>query len=240
MSHSNSKNQQKLFITGKMGSGKGAAALWLETNCHAQRWTRTDLMKRLAHSLTDYVGNPDEYIARLFDNKEERDHVREELISYTLDYKEESGKPRRLYQDVTEICQKYDPYCFEKELDERINLVKGVQFSLIDDVRKLSAFEFFTDQGYKSLRIQADERIRKQRMLDRDGYLPSPETFNHSSEIELDSVDNDYTIVNNSNDPKKLIEDLKKVAIDLDLSPVELNDSDVAVFKEAITASKPE
>lgn len=217
------KKATKLFLTGKMGSGKDAATDWFEDNYDVKRWTRTDLMKRLAHSLTDHIDSPDKFLIRLFSDEEERDSLREELIAYSLHYIPEEGKQRRLYQDITEICQKYDPYCFERELDARINLVDS-NFSLIDDVRKLSAFEYFTDRGYKSLCVEATEEVRRARMLKRDGLLPSEETFQHSSETELDNVKHDFVVENNTDNPEDLYEKILVVANTLDLPPkVELD-----------------
>lgn len=234
----NKKNKTKLFITGKMGSGKDAVSLWLEKYYHAQRWTRSDLMKRLSHSLIDYVDNPDQYLIRLFPDEEERNSVRDELIEYSLQYKTEAGKARRLYQDVAEICQAYDPYCFERELDQRIQLVKDVSFSLVDDVRKFSAFEYFQERGYKSLRIEADEKVRRQRILNRDGYLPSAETFNHPSETELDNVPHDYVIKNNTDDIKVLIDQLNPVLEDLGITPLPWDYKEAQIFKQQISKPK--
>jgi len=224
----------KLFITGKMGSGKDSAALWFESKYGAERWTRTDLMKRLAHSLIDHVDNPDQYLERLFPDPEERDAVREELLTYVQTYQPESGKARRLYQDVTEICQKYDPYCFERELDARISLVEDVNFSLVDDVRKLSAFEYFKEKGYMSLRIEANEKVRRQRMLERDGFLPGPEAFAHSSEVELDGVEHDFVVVNEEDDPTKLINQLQEVSSQIGLESIPKEEIDIESFSKAI------
>lgn len=232
-------DQVKLFITGKMGSGKDSAALWFETKYGAERWTRTDLMKRLAHSLIDHVDSPDQYLERLFSDPEELDLVRDELLEYTKTYQPESGKARRLYQDVTEICQKYDPYCFERELDERISLVGENGFSLVDDVRKLSAFEYFKEKGYLSLRIEADEKIRRQRMLERDGFLPGPETFRHPSETELDEIEHDFVVLNESDDPTGLIAQLQEVVTKMGLEPIPEEEIDIESFARAIKMPKP-
>jgi dephospho-CoA kinase len=190
----------KLLITGRMGSGKSLAADYLVERHGAQRWSRTELMKRLAHAIADHVGDPEDVLRRIFPDPAQREEVRQALFSY--DYVEEPGKPRRLYQDITEIRQDFDPVCFEAELEQRIRAVgEGpASFSLIDDVRKRSAFEYFTERGYRSLRIDAPEEIRRQRMLVRDGYLPDEETFQHSSEVELDEVDHEALIVNDSAD----------------------------------------
>jgi hypothetical protein len=160
-------------------------------------------MKLLSHAVVDNGGDLELFLTRLFANEERRADVRDALFSYR--YLEEKGKRRRLYQEITEICQDHDPLCFERELAQRIRSADtSGQFVLIDDVRKLSAFEYFTERGYLSLRIEANRAVRKQRVLSRDGYLPTEEIFNHPSETELDDIPHDFTIENNTNDMKDL------------------------------------
>jgi dephospho-CoA kinase len=201
----------KLLITGMMGSGKGFTAQYLADNHSAVRWSRTELMKRLAHAVVDRVGDPDQLLKRIFDDPYLREEVGEKLFEYGESYLPEPGKPRRLYQDITEICQDYDPLCFEIELEKRIQQVGNVDFSLIDDVRSLAAFEYFTEAGYSSLRVEAKEEIRKQRMLERDGYLPPEDTFTHSSEIELNNIPHDFVLDNNKQDLSEFYNNLERI-----------------------------
>lgn len=197
-----------------MGAGKTWAASYLEREHGAVCWSRTEMMKRLAHSLADHIDSPDQVLERLFSDESAREEVREELLDYISGYQPEpSVKPRRLYQDVAEICQAHDPICFETELEKRIRSslsdeVKRDGFWVIDDVRKEAGFEFFASRGYRPLRIEASERVRKQRIFDRDRYLPSPDVFTHPSETELDRALCEFTISNDS--------DLTEFAAELD------------------------
>lgn len=204
----------RLLITGKMGSGKSFAGDYLATKHGAVCWSRTELMKRLAHSVADYIDAPDPILERIFADPELRAEVRDELFAYSADYEPEPGKPRRLYQDITEICQSYDPLCFERELDARINTVV-CDFSLIDDVRSAAAFDYFAGRGYRSLRIDAPETVCRQRMLDRDGYLPSERTFRHPSETELDDVAHEFTIENDGRDLAEFYRQLDELVMRL-------------------------
>lgn len=203
----------RLMMTGQMGSGKSFAADYLQERYGARRWSRTELMKQLAHAIVDQIGNPDPLLESLFTDPLERSRVRAELLAYR--YQEEPGKPRRLYQDITEICQQHDPLCFERELAERIRKVGEGSFALIDDVRKKSAFDFFADLGYTSLRIAASENKRRERMLERDGYLPDEATFLHPSETELVAVDHDVTIHNEGEDLPAFYTELDDLVIRL-------------------------
>lgn len=191
----------KLLVTGKMGSGKSFGAAYLEREHGASRWSRTELMKRLAHAIVDHIGEPDELLDRLFPDAGERADVRRALLDYALRYEPEPRKPRRLYQDVAQICQEHDPLCFERELEERIRAYGDGDFLLIDDVRSRPAFDYFTERGYRSLRLEAPWEVRRRRIMERDGYLPSPYSLEHRSETELDQVDHDFTITNDGDDP---------------------------------------
>ena len=190
----------RLLMTGKMGSGKSYAADYLRSEHGAMSWSRTELMKRLAHSVADHIGDPDEILFRIFPNDEERCAVRDDLFAYH--HTVEEGKPRRLYQDITEICQEHNPLCFEQELDARIRATGNCSFSLIDDVRKL-------------LRIDASETVRRERMMSRDGYLPSEETFAHISETDLDGIDHAFSIRNDSQDLIGFYGDLDRIVLQL-------------------------
>lgn len=198
-----------------MGSGKSFAANYLEKEHHASRWSRTELMKRLAHAVADHIGSPDELLERIFPDPAQRAEVREELLSYVAHYEPEPGKPRRLYQDITQICQDHDPLCFERELDARIRACGEGEFSLIDDVRSKAAFDYFTERGYRSLRIEAPEEVRLARMLRRDGSLPPKETLEHPSETELDGVPHEFVIHNESSDVEDLYRALDEVLAEI-------------------------
>lgn len=188
----------RLLITGRMGSGKSVAADYLADRHGAVRWSRTELMKRLAHAVADHIDSPDGILERIFPNPDQRAQVRDELLSYVTDYEPEPDKPRRLYQEVTAICQDHDPLCFERELDARIRDV-SCDFSLIDDVRSPAAVDYFAARGYSTLRLEASEEVRKARMRARDGYLPSDAVLNHPSETELDAVEHELVIRNDDN-----------------------------------------
>jgi hypothetical protein len=204
-----------LLMTGAMGAGKSVGADFYVEHRGASRWSRTELMKRLAHALADGVGDPDAILVRIFDDGDDRAEVGHDLLAYIETYEPEFGKPRRLYQDITQICQDRDPLCFEREMAQRIAEAGDAQFCLIDDVRSAASFEFFTGLGYRSIRIDAAEHVRRRRMKERDGYLPSEETFRHPSEIELNDITHDYRIDNNEDDPARLYRRLDDILVEI-------------------------
>jgi predicted kinase len=194
----------KMLLTGEMGSGKSFISAYLTREHGAVRWTRTELMKRLAHAIVDHIGDANEILRKLLPDVDERAEVRNDLLTYARSYRPEPGKPRRLYQDITQICQDVDPLCFERELAQRIDSVGVCDFSLVDDVRSPEAFEFFSQRGYISVRVYAEEEVRKRRIRARDGFLPPDATFEHISETALRDVAHDYTLDNSDDDPAEL------------------------------------
>jgi dephospho-CoA kinase len=196
-----------LMISGKMATGKSLAADYLVNNHHAIRWTRAHLMKKVAHALIDQVGDLERLLVKLFpDNEQTRQEVRYKLLKYAAQYAPEEGKKRRLYQDVTEIIQSFDPLVFERELLAQVENAKrnhqkanpeGRVLILIDDIRSKNAFDFFAEHDYHTIRMEADLSVRRARMLRRDGKLPHPQTLEHPSETELDGVETKYVIINN-------------------------------------------
>lgn len=213
---------RRLMITGKMGSGKSSASTYLEQHYGATRWTRSESMKLLAHALADQVGDPEALLASLLPDVAQRDEVRGKLLAYIAGYAPESGKPRRLYQDVAQIVMDTVPLAFERELHERMTIAErgGTRFSLIDDVRSAEAFTFFSEHGYSSLRIDASERVRRTRMLARDGALPREAAFAHPSEVALDAHSHDHALINDGDDASVLTDALDGVMGQLGLKPL--------------------
>lgn len=186
----------KVLLTGPMGSGTSTAADHLEAKGFT-RWSRTELMVRLAYAIgPQQNGNPDELLGRIFDDEHERDEVRLQLLRYAARYEPEAGKPRRLIQDVTAICQAHDPLCFEVELDERMRAAGVGPHTLIDDVRSRDALEFYAAHGFTTVRLHAPRDICERRLLAKEGALPPAEVLNHASETELDDVIHDVVIDN--------------------------------------------
>lgn len=205
----------RMMITGKMGAGKSTAAVYLADAHGASRWSRSETMKALSHALVDQVGDLDGLISALLSDPRQQERARAELLRYAATYEPEPGKPRRLYQDVTQIVLAEDPLCFERELLARVESSGALDFVLIDDVRNVAAFQYFAERGYRSVRINASDARRQARILARDGYLPDPSTFDHPSETELDDTPHDYVIENESDREGALAAALDQVVAQL-------------------------
>jgi hypothetical protein len=210
----------KLMIIGKMGTGKGLAADYVTERHGAYRFTRSELMKKVCFALVNGLGSLDGFLERLYPGDvETQDKLRDDLLRYAAHYVEEPGKPRKLFQEVTDLVLGYNPLAYDQELAQRISTLKpdGAEtpIYLIDDVRSLEGYQYYHDLGYCSLRMDADLSVRRLRMLRRDGYLPSLETFNHPSETALDGIRADYTIQNNGDEPTGVYLEIDSMIQDL-------------------------
>ena len=189
----------KLMLSGRTASGMSSASAYLADRYGATCWSRSELMKRLAHALVDGVGETDDLLARIIP-EETRAELREELLSFAAHYEPEDGFPVQLYQDVVEICHAHDPLCFERELEQRIKRAGRHDFTVIDDVKggEDGAFAYFSERGYISVRVEAPEEARQRRLLARDGHLPRSDRLGHRVETGLDRAPHDFVIDNDT------------------------------------------
>jgi len=58
----------------------------------------------------------------------------------------------------------------------------GLSKIIIDDGRQLNEFDYYTDLGYLTVGVIADDDKRIERLKKRVGYIIDPETFNHETE----------------------------------------------------------
>ena len=193
----------KLMITGRTGSGMTLACAHLAEQYEAVCWSRSELMKQIAHALADGVGDLETLLARVFPVAELRAEVREELLDWLSHYQPESS-PIRLYQEVVEICQRHEPLCFETELEARIKAAGKQPFIVIDDIKgdEEGAFAYFSERGYASLRIEAPAEARAHRLLTRDGALPQSERLHHPVETGLDTARHDFVVDNDTSEQR--------------------------------------
>jgi len=67
---------------------------------------------------------------------------------------------------------------------------------VVDDIRRLNELEMFKSQGFIIVKVEADDSLRLQRLIDRDGGFDASR-LNDISESEIDSLPCDFSINNN-------------------------------------------
>lgn len=78
----------------------------------------------------------------------------------------------------------------------------------IDDGRQLNEFDYYTDLGFLTVGVIADEDKRIERLKKRVDYVIDPDTFNHETEIQARICANKckIKIYNNTDDFNDLVE----------------------------------
>lgn len=209
----------KLVIMGKMAAGKTHAAEHMVRNHDATLWTISERIKQVSHALIDGTGQLGQLLEVVIPG-----HLMHEatvaLLAYADRYEEETGKARRLYQDVGQILRDLHPetgLCWEEDLQRRIESSPST-FTIVD-IRSKESHAFFVDQqDFASLRIKAPLEVRKQRMQLRDGSVPvDPAVFEHQSETETDHLHADYVINNDHMDEARFFAEVDEVVAQLRL-----------------------
>ncbi|MCL6557392.1 MAG: hypothetical protein K6U74_01075 [Firmicutes bacterium] len=111
-----------------------------------------------------------------------------------------SGKPRKLLQDIGSKMREIHPDCWADYLLRHANRMYDLwtERQVITDCRYRNELEIAEKNGFIPVRVMCHPEIRLKRLQDRDGFV-DPETFDHASETELDSIHVEHKIDNNGN-----------------------------------------
>jgi dephospho-CoA kinase len=204
----------RLVIMGKMAAGKTQAATFLAEQYGATTWTIAQRIKETAHALVDQTGQLDMLLESVIVDPALRAQSAVALLRFADGYELEPGKPRKLYQEVGQILRDLHPstsFCWEEELERRIQ--RSGQGLTVVDLRSKEGYRFFVvDRGYRTLRIDATEEVRRRRLLARDRFaVVDDAVFTHQSETEVDSLEFEFVIDNNRDDLELLHDRLEAV-----------------------------
>jgi hypothetical protein len=123
----------------------------------------------------------------------------------------EGSKPRTFLQKVGDYCRHYDPNCFaswgirkaKKIYRENILSTENEvpHCILISDVRfKNEAEAILAEPNSFLIRFDADPEIRRERIFNRDNVYMTDDQMSHSSEKELDQIEDSlFHIIDSSN-----------------------------------------
>lgn len=103
-------------------------------------------------------------------------------------------KPRELYQGMN-IFRTFDPEVWVKHLDKDV-VESNATLKVITDVRQNNELNYCDNNGFHTIKVVSDTEVRKQRVLDA-GETWNEEFEQHPSEIEIDGLNVQTTVVNN-------------------------------------------
>jgi dephospho-CoA kinase len=105
-------------------------------------------------------------------------------------------KPRWHYQQIGEAFRKLNPDVWLNALERNVNNEAFNEFNIIvTDCRYENEAEWLRKNGYYLIKIECPDEIRIKRLLKTEGKF-DPAKFYHESELEVDKIQADYTIVN--------------------------------------------
>lgn len=103
----------------------------------------------------------------------------------TVDIRYKDGKVRKLLQYWGNMRRKQDSLYWVKAMQENIKFNNGKDI-YITDTRFLNEMNMLKEIGATLILLTSSEENRKQRMLLRDGVVPTEEAMNDISETECD------------------------------------------------------
>lgn len=123
------------------------------------------------------------------------DSLKEFAHAIYFDYPTDN-KPRELYQFMN-IMREFDEDVWVKHLDRKITSSEADSI-IITDLRQQNELDYAKEQGFTIIKVESDKEIRKQRTLNA-GEEWSEEHENHPSEKDIDNLEEDILIYNNTN-----------------------------------------
>lgn len=117
-------------------------------------------------------------------------------------------KPREHYQHIGQSFRELDPMVWINRLNNKIEAIEqDCDVIIITDARQENEYNDLTRQGFKHIMVDASEKVRIERMLDK-GEKVSLEQLHHETEQYVKSLQADYYIDNNGNDLTELRENV--------------------------------
>ena len=185
------KRLKNFLIVGNMGSGKDTFADYLPcTYAHLAFATKLKEICGMIRSGNIIQANIE--LSILFEDNVPH-HLFSDLQIFAM-FPKEAGKDRYLLQKFgTDYCREWDDNVWVNGLKSQIEPNKNY---VVTDCRFRNEFNAFPD--WCTVFIEANESVRKKRIIERDGHL-NVDSFLHSSETGIPCMKQfcDFTLTNN-------------------------------------------
>lgn len=117
-------------------------------------------------------------------------------IKYIDSYLFGSGKKERSrLQRIGEFFRTFEENIW---VDRTLETISGLDNVFIDDLRRLNEYDALVNEGFKIIRVVADEDIRIQRLIARDGFCDTSILYNETesgcSNLDLTEIENNGTL----------------------------------------------
>lgn len=104
------------------------------------------------------------------------------------------GKPRYHYQHIGQELRKLNQDVWINYLLKAVN-ESGAGSVVVTDGRQYNEAKRLREEGYVIVKVESPEDLRIQRIKD-SGDVFIPEQLNHETELAVDKIEADYTIIN--------------------------------------------
>lgn len=128
----------------------------------------------------------------------------EEIILKYFPNAFDNGKPRQYYQHIGQQLRVLDQDVWINYLLNEVEILKDPINIVVTDMRQVNEAERLKKEGFTIIKVVADEKIRIDRIL-KSGDKFNAEDLHHETELQVDLINADITVVNNGT-----IEELKK------------------------------
>ena len=126
------------------------------------------------------------------------DELTELLMEYFPEAFIQEGKPREHYTLIGQTFRQLNPTIWIDRLAPLLEILDSIGTDLIvTDLRQQNEYEYLKSEGYTIIKVEADEEIRKQRIINA-GETFDPKRFYHETELSVDGLQYDYLVSNNT------------------------------------------
>lgn len=133
-----------------------------------------------------------------------------EVVKDLFGVEGKNQQARELLQQFADDCKKWDKDLFTKHFLLRASEHERV---VCDDMRFIRESEILTKNGFILVRVEADERIRRERIQNLYNYS-NTNVFNHNSETDYLGIKPDFILKSNTPDDAKGIYNIWNVDSD--------------------------
>jgi len=198
----------KICLAGKMASGKTLLAQHFLDNYGGKKVSFADKLKEdvIDYNLTidgQIVKSRDRKLLQNYGQFRRGELPRMEIPETNIILINENGHFVLTWKDDDSMGLYIGPCEANHWINQGIlkanEIIQSGENVILDDLRFVNEGECLKENGFIIIKVNANQSIREERLLARDGSF-NPDNFNDVSETQLDNIIGHYDITNNHND----------------------------------------